>query len=94
MYRGLLSKGGVTQLIRERGSEEGWERTLGAHLDRVRPDSSHPSSLIVFTFELSLQREHTPEQFVEKVLPIIGATAPVIDEIMIEPVGASRRSII
>ncbi len=80
----LNLKGEITRLIRELGQEAGWERTLGAHLKRARADPSHPSSLIVYTFDLGLPVEHEPEALVEKALKVISMTEHVIDAVLIE----------
>lgn len=84
-YAELLDlKAGITQLIREEGHAADWPSTHGAHLKRAREDCRDPSSLIVWTFELGLPADHTPAQFVAKVLPIIAACSPVVDHVVSE----------
>jgi len=78
----LEVKGEITRMIREVGRETGWERSHGAHLRRARENPADPSSLIVYTFDLGLTEDHSPEQFVHKVVPIIAATTPTIDNIV------------
>jgi hypothetical protein len=80
----LELKGEVTRLIRDLGREMEWEKSYGAHLRRARENPADPSSLIVYTFDLGLPDEHSPEQFVNKVVPIIEATSPAIDDIVME----------
>lgn len=84
-YESLLElKGDITRLIREEGEREGWASSLGAHLKRARDDARDPSSLIAYTFELGLNPEHTPADFVSRVLPIVAAASPVVDEILVD----------
>jgi hypothetical protein len=78
----LALNGGITTGIRELGASLGWPVDHGAHTNRARADPSDPSSLIVYTFELGLPQSHHPEQFIERIVPTIGATAPTIDEVM------------
>lgn len=83
-YAELLDlKAGITQLIRDEGREAGWPSTHGAHLKRTREDCRDPSSLIVWTFDLGLPADHTPKDLVAKVLPVIVATTPIIDNVVI-----------
>jgi hypothetical protein len=77
-------KGEITRFIRNRGREAGWEEALGAHLRRTRKDPSDPSSLIVYTFDLGLTTEHSPEMMVDKSIRVVEATAPIIDHILME----------
>jgi hypothetical protein len=80
----LTLKGGLTELLRERGKAAGWESELGAHLLRARSDSKDPSSLIVYTFELGLAAGHSAETFVERALRVVDRATPTIDDIVIE----------
>lgn len=90
-YESLLQlKAGITDLLREGGERDEWASRLGAHLKRARSDARHPSSLIVYTFELALERAHTPEQFVARVLPIVSTVSPVVDEVLVESLPGAR----
>ncbi len=71
----------VTQLIWDLGPDFGLD-ALGANTRNVRKDPGDPSSLKVLGFGLELADGHTPEQFVEKVIPILEAATPMIDQLL------------
>jgi hypothetical protein len=77
----LELKRGLTEEVRRFGKELGWPEKLGAHLKRAREDSGDPSSLIVWTFDLGLDQDCAPEQFVQRAMPVIEAVTPVIDTV-------------
>jgi hypothetical protein len=49
---------------------------------RTRSDPSHPSSLKVVGFDLGLPRNHLPQAFVAKIVPIVVAAVPFIDQVI------------
>lgn len=71
-----------TNEIRRVAAEEGWDERFHSHTRRARPDPADPSSLMVLAFDTGLDVSCSPEEFVQRVSPIIDASAPVIHEIV------------
>lgn len=79
-----------TTEIRRIAQEEQWGTRFNAHTRLARPDPRDPSSLMVLTFDTGLKESCTPEEFVRVVLPIIDATAPLIDGVVTDDVAKGR----
>lgn len=72
--------------IRRFAEEGSWGSRFGADT-RSRLDPRDPSSLMVLKFRTGLNESCTPEEFIRVVLPIIDATAPIIDQLVTDDVA-------
>jgi len=80
-YHDLLDlKKVITEKLRMLGEEDDWPRRFGAHLRRARRDAADPSSLIVWTFDIGLDKDCSPAAFVSAIVPVIEGTVPMIDD--------------
>lgn len=72
----------MTELLLQEGQREKWEEQIGAHRRYARKiDFGDPSSLMVWRFDVGLDKDCTPREFVGAILPTVKAAAPTIDGI-------------
>jgi len=82
-HDGMDLKRGLTEMLITIGQEEDWPNRFRANRDRARKslDLGDPSSLMVWKFDTGLDQSCSYKAFIERVLPIITACTPAIDDL-------------
>jgi hypothetical protein len=77
----LELKRGLTEEVRRVGTEDRWPQRLGAHLKRTRDDAGDPSSLIVWTFDLGLDADCSPQSYADRAMNVLAIVTPVLGQL-------------